>query len=156
MIKILKKNVYRPTETQEYALFVQSQAPLNNTTLRVTFLQSQQPVTTHSVSPLMLPFFPTPNHQTRLLIQKNPKTSSPQNENNFYVLPSLRHSLHSNSWKLPKSLPILKLFWNPVILYTLFFCWSTEFQTLQCLFNPKNQITQKIDKKLRRRVLLQL
>ena len=133
-----------------------SQAPLNNTTPRVTFLQNQQPVTTHSMNPLMLSFLPTPNHQTRLLMQKNPKTSSPQNKNNISVLPSRRHPLHSNSWQFPKSLPMLNFCETQSCYMHRFFWWSTEPQMLQCLLNPKNQISQNNDKQLRRKVLLQL
>ena len=129
-----------------------SQAPLNNT----TFLQNQQPVTTHSMNPLMLPFLPTPNHQTRLLMQKNPKTSSLQNKNNISVLPSRRHPLHSNSWQFPKSLPMLNFCETQSRYMHRFFCWSTEPQMLQCLLNPKNQISQNNDKQFRRKVLLQL
>ena len=36
------------------------------------------PVTTHSMNPLILPFLPKPNHQTRFLMQENLNTSSPQ------------------------------------------------------------------------------
>ena len=53
-------------------------SPLNNTNPWVTFLQNQQPVTTHSMNPLMLPFLPKSNHQTRFLMQENPNMSSPQ------------------------------------------------------------------------------
>ena len=103
-----------------------SQAPLNNTTPRVSFLQNQQPVTTHSMNPLMLPFLPTPNHQTRLLMQKNPKTSSLQNKNNISVLPSRRHPLHSNSWQFPKYLPMLNFCETQSCYMHRFFCWSTD------------------------------
>ena len=72
-MKISQKAMYRATETDIYAEFVQSQAPLNNATPRVTFLQNQQLVITHSMNPLMLRFLPTPNHQTRFLMQKNSK-----------------------------------------------------------------------------------
>ena len=99
-----------------------SQAPLNNTTPRVTFLQNQQPVTTHSMNPLMLPFLPTPNHQTRLLMQKNPKTSSPQNKNNISGLPSLRHPLHSNSWQFPNPFQCLTFVKPSHVIYFVFFC----------------------------------
>ena len=133
-----------------------SQAPLNNTTPKVTFLQNQQPVTTHSMNPLMLPFLPTPNHQTRLLMQKNPKTSSPRNKNNISLLPSLRHPLHSNSWQFPKYLPMLNFVKPSHVIYFVFFCWSTESQMLQFLLNPENQISQNNDKQFRRKVLLQL
>ena len=53
-------------------------SPLNNTNPWVTFFQNQQPVTTHSMNPLMLPFLPKFNHQTRFLMQENPNMSSPQ------------------------------------------------------------------------------
>ena len=72
-MKISQKAMYRATETDIYAEFAQSQAPLSNATPRVTFLQNQQLVITHSMNPLMLPFLPTPNHQTRFLMQKNSK-----------------------------------------------------------------------------------
>ena len=72
-IKISQKAMYRATETDIYAQFAQSQAPLNNATPRVTFLQNQQLVITHSMNPLMLPFLPNPKHQTRFLMQKKSK-----------------------------------------------------------------------------------
>ena len=67
-MKIYQKAMYRATETDIYAQFAQSQAPLNNATPRVTFLQDQRLVIKHSMNPLMLPFLPTPNHQTRFLM----------------------------------------------------------------------------------------
>ena len=67
-MKIYQKAMYRATETDIYAQFAQSQAPLNNATPRVTFLQNQRLVIKHSMNPLMLPFLPTPNHQTRFLM----------------------------------------------------------------------------------------
>ena len=128
-MKILQKN-YVQGNWNTYIRTIYSswsQAPLNNTTPRVTFLQNQQPVTTHSMNPLMLPFLPTPNHQTRFLMQKNPKTSSPQNKKNISVLPSLRHPLHSNSWQFPKSLPMLN------------FC-ETQSCYIHCFFLLINRI----------------
>ena len=157
-MKILQKN-YVQGNWNTYIRTIYSswsQAPLNNTTPRVTFLQNQQPVTTHSMNPLMLPFLPTPNHQTRLLMQKNPKMSSPQNKNNISVLHSLRYPLHSNSWQFPKSLPMLNFCETQSCYIICFFCWSTESQMLQCLINPQNQISQNNGKQLRRKVLLQL
>ena len=91
--------MYRAAETDMHAQYVQSQATLNNTALKVTFLQNQQPAITHSMNPIMLSFLHSPNHRTRFLLQKNPKTTSPQNKNNITVLPSLRHPLHSNSFQ---------------------------------------------------------
>ena len=72
-MKISQKAMYRATETGIYTEFAQSQAPLNNATPRVTFLQNQQLVITHSMNPLMLPFLPNPKHQTRFLMQKKSK-----------------------------------------------------------------------------------
>ena len=40
--------------------------------------QKVRPVTTHSMNPLILPFLPKPNHQTRFLMQENLNTSSPR------------------------------------------------------------------------------
>ena len=72
-MKILLKSMYRAIETDMHAQFVQSQTPLNNTALKVTFLPNQQPATTHSMNPIMLPFLPSPNHRTRSLLQKKSK-----------------------------------------------------------------------------------
>ena len=44
-MRILLKSMYRATETDMHAQFVQSQTPLNNTALKVTFLPNQQPAT---------------------------------------------------------------------------------------------------------------
>ena len=122
-MKILLKSMYRPTETDMHAQFVQSQAPLNNTALKVTFLQNQQPAITHSMNPIMLPFLPSPNHRTRFLLQKNPKTTSPQNKNNITVLPSLRHPLHSNSFQC-------------------FTCCETQSCSIHCLLLLINRIPE--------------
>ena len=103
-------------------------APLNNTTPRVIFLQNQQPVTANSMNPLLLPFWPKPNHQTHFLMQDNPKTSSPQgtycivtrgnSQNRFQCLTCLKPS------------------------HVIYICWSTESHKLQCLFNPQNLLTR--------------
>ena len=122
-MKILLKSMYRATETDMHTQFVQSQAPLNNTSLKVTFLQNQQPAITHSMNPIMLPFLPSPNDRTRFLLQKNPKTSSLQNKNNITVLPSHRHSLHSNSFQCVT-------------------CCETQSCSIHCLFLLVNRIPE--------------
>ena len=122
-VKILLKFMYRATETDMHAQFVQSQAPPNNTALKVNFLRNQQPAITHSMNPIMVPFLPSPNHRTRFLLQKNPRTSSPQNENNITVLPSLRHPLHSNSFQC-------------------FTCCETQSCCIHCLFLLINRIPE--------------
>ena len=122
-MRILLKSMYRATETDIHAQFVQSQAPLNNTALKVIFLQNQQPAITHSMNPIMLSFLPSPNHRTCFLLQKNPKTSSPQNKSNITVLPSLRHPLHSNSFQC-------------------FTCCETQSCSIHCLFLLTNRIAE--------------
>ena len=122
-MKILLKSMYRPAETDMHAQYVQSQATLNNTALKVTFLQNQQPAITHSMNPIMLSFLPSPNHRTRFLLQKNPKTTSPQNKNNITVLPSLRHPLHSNSFQC-------------------FTCCETQSCSIHCLLLLINRIPE--------------
>ena len=122
-MKILPKSMYRAAETDMHAQYVQSQATLNNTALKVTFLQNQQPAITHSMNPIMLSFLPSPNHRTRFLLQKNPKTTSPQNKNNITVLPSLRHPLHSNSFQC-------------------FTCCETQSCSIHCLLLLINRIPE--------------
>ena len=122
-MRILLKSMYRATETDMHVQLVQSQAPLNNTALKVTSLQNQQPAITHSMNPIMLSFLPSPNHRTRFLLKKNPKTSSPQNKSNITVLPSLRHPLHSNSFQC-------------------FTCCETQSCSIHCLFLLINRIPE--------------
>ena len=101
---------------------------MNNTTPRITFLQNQQPVTAHSWNPLMLPFLPKPNHQTRFLMQDNPKTSSPQGTHCTATRGNSQNRLQCLTCCETQSCYII--------------CWSTESHKLQCLFNPQNLLTR--------------
>ena len=135
--------MYRLTETHISAQFVQSQTFLNNTTPWVPFLQNQQPISMHSMNPLRLLFLLTQTTKNVFKANEIQRRVLHKTQITFQYCPHLGTHCIATRGNSQNRFQCLTCCKTQSCCIHCCFCWWTESQKLQCLFNSQNQLTQK-------------